>query len=479
MRNERYVINGVHQNEREDNVDVQRINNEEINIETNHERRNVEPEGVEYDSDENNSSSSEDELPEIDEDDDDEDEILDGLLNRNIHEPLYRGAPVTLAQSMLLILALFLHHNLSLSCIADIITVINFHCLNQNLKKNSLYKFLKFFSLNTNNGSVKKIYYCSTCIRELPNAKFRCPSCPRKKNSYFVQIAFIDQLKEMFKRQNFYNSLQYRFRRPLQNYLSDIYDGSVYKEWLENGFLSNPNNISLSWYTDGIPVFKSSKISAWPVYLTINELPPQERKKRENILLAGLWYGPEKPDMNTFFKSFYSEFQKLLEGVRINVPELNAIINVRGLLLTGTCDLPAKASCLNFTHHNGDYGCPICFYRGETIHLLNTGGNIHVYPYAHNFYLRTLDECKRLAETGTEKVPDKGVKGPTSLSLLMPDFIKGMAIDRMHGVDGGVVKKILTLLFDVKYRAYDFSLINAVDTINRRYCTGFGALESI
>jgi len=47
-------------------------------------------------------------------------------------------------------------------------------------------------------------------------------------------------------------------------------------------FLSNPNNISFSWYTDGIPVFKSSKLALWPLYLTINELPFEERKKREN-----------------------------------------------------------------------------------------------------------------------------------------------------------------------------------------------------
>ena len=51
-------------------------------------------------------------------------------------------------QSMLLILTILLHHNVSMSCLADIITVINFHCLHQDLKKNSLYKFQKYFSLD-------------------------------------------------------------------------------------------------------------------------------------------------------------------------------------------------------------------------------------------------------------------------------------------------------------------------------------------
>lgn len=64
--------------------------------------------------------------------------------------------------------------------------------------------------------------------------------------------------------------------------------------------------------------------------------------------------------------------------------------------------------------------------------------------------------------------PVMGVKGPTALSKLMPDFIKGIAIDRMHGVEGGVVKKMLTLLFNVEHRAQPFSLYGFIDVINDR-----------
>lgn len=168
-----------------------------------------------------------------------------------------------------------------------------------------------------------------------------------------------------------------------------------------------------------------------------------------------------------FFDSFYSEFQKLKEGIQIDVPPLDTNVVVRGILLMGTCDLPAKASCLNYTQFNGEYGCPVCFSKGETLHL-PTGGNVHVYPYSKAFDLRTLITCNLHAHSGTIENPQMGVKGPTILSLLMPDFIKGMAIDRMHGVDGGVVKKILSLLFDTKFRTYGFSLINAVNIINTK-----------
>ncbi|CAD6223282.1 GSCOCG00011739001-RA-CDS, partial [Cotesia congregata] len=44
-----------------------------------------------------------------------------------------------------------------------------------------------------------------------------------------------------------------------------------------------------------------------------------------------------------------------------------------------------------------------------------------------------------------------GVKGPCALSNIMPDFIAGTAIDKMHCVDNGVVKKLLSLWFDSAY----------------------------
>lgn len=52
-----------------------------------------------------------------------------------IDEAFYLGAPLTVTQSMLLILTLLLHHNIDMLCLSDIITVINLHCLSEQLKK--------------------------------------------------------------------------------------------------------------------------------------------------------------------------------------------------------------------------------------------------------------------------------------------------------------------------------------------------------
>lgn len=387
-------------------------------------------------------------------------------------QALYLGAPLTVTHSMLLILRLLLHHNINMLCLSDIITVINLHCLPEQLKKNSLYKFRKFFSLKETN--LQKHYYCSFCTRDLESAEDICPSCPRKNNSYFVQLSFLEQLREMYKRNGFYTQLQKRFEKITDppDIITDVYDGSLYRKWVDNGFLMNPDNISFSWYTDGVPVFKSSKISMWPLYLTINELPFNERKRRENTLLLGLWYGDKKPNANSFTYKFREALEEISRGIEVQITRYDNIElkTVRGVLLMGTADLPAKSDFLNFVQFNGDYGCPACYSKGENVSLISKG-SVHVYRYENEIKLRTLNECIEYANRASPDNPVMGIKGHTAFSKLMPDFIEGIAIDRMHCVDGGVVKKMLSLWFDIKFRSFPFSLYAVINVVNRRLMT--------
>lgn len=385
------------------------------------------------------------------------------------NEPLYEGAPLGVNESMILILTLLLRHNINMSCLADIITVINLHCLPQQLHRNSLHKFRKYFSLKQTN--LQKHYYCSFCSRDLASGEDICPSCPRKKKSYFVQLPFLNQLKEMYKRKEFYTHLQNRFQRIVNpsDVLTDVYDGTLYKKWMDNGFLSSPDNISFTWYTDGVPIFKSSKISMWPLYLTINELPFHERKKRENTLLLGLWYGDKKPNANSFIYQFRKELQVISQGIQVQVVKNNTfdLKTVRGVLLMGVADLPAKSAFFNFVQFNGDYGCPLCYCKGENVPI-DPKGSVHIYRYENELKLRSSQECVEYADTASPDNPIMGIKGHTAFSKLMPDFIEGIGIDRMHCVDGGVVKKMLLLWFDVKYVTFPFSLHAVNDIVNRR-----------
>ena len=191
------------------------------------------------------------------------------------------------------------------------------------------------------------------------------------------------------------------------------------------------------------------------------------RKKRENILLAGLWYGNTKPKMNKFFNCIREELDKLGQGIQVVLP-YNGSINFRGLLLTGTCDTPARCECLNFLYFNGHYGCSFCLCQGESVPIENQN-HVFAFPYSNDVTLRTAQNTQEYARTITvNENPVMGVKGLSVLSQFMPDFIKGTGLDRMHGVEGGIVKKMLNLFFSVEYRARPFSLYRFIDIINER-----------
>ncbi|XP_044594847.1 uncharacterized protein LOC123272211 [Cotesia glomerata] len=404
-------------------------------------------------------------------DEDDEDENLrDTTNNLNYDLPLYNEAPLTITQSMLLIATLLITHNITQSCLIDIISIINLHCLSDGLHKNSLFKFKKFFALgNYNNTNHKKHYYCSNCLKGLTSSNEACPECLNSKTAHFITLSISEQLQELYNRPGFYRQLRNQFRQPHLNgtFINDVYDGSLYKNIERNGYLSNGNNISFMWCTDGVSVFKSSQISIWPLYLTINELPFKERAKRHNLLLAGLWFGDTKPDANLFIDKLHSQFTKLLEGVKYTLSDGQEIF-VQAALLFGTCDNPAKTHFLNFKQFNGFYGCPVCLEPGES-YRCSTGGTTHVYKFTQNPTLRTTEQSIEHANIALENNSEQfGVKGPCALSNIMPDFIAGTAIDKMHCVDNGVVKKLLSLWFDSTYNSFRYSLYPVIQVINDR-----------
>lgn len=221
----------------------------------------------------------------------------------------------------------------------------------------------------------------------------------------------------------------------------------------DNGFLSNPANISLTWNTDGVVIFKSSKFNIWPFYFIVNELPYKERTNRENLILGGLWFGDKKPEANLFTDTFRESLHRLYKGIDIEVFDIENPVRVRGLLICGTCDSPAKSLFLNMQQFNGTFGCPKCKIQTKRV------DNVQVYPYQDSLQLRTTDECIYNARKAFEtNKPVEGVKGPTVISQICHDFINKTAIDVMHCIYLGIVKKLMTLWFDEKYASFAFSL---------------------
>ncbi|KAE8739423.1 hypothetical protein FOCC_FOCC015081 [Frankliniella occidentalis] len=208
-------------------------------------------------------------------------------------------------------------------------------------------------------------------------------------------------------RSGFYQKLQFEHNQATGKY-SDVYSGELYQNLLKKGSLGR-DVLTFQWYTDGAALYSSSNMSVWPVYLTINELPYSERFKKENLLVPLIWCGSVKPRGNLLVDEMYDEMASLR--------------------------------------------CP----------------GVRLFPFEEDQMIpRTLLKMEEYGEQGTEVKAVKGVKGPCSLSYVMPNYVLGTAIDWMHLVYGGVNKRELLLLLSSKKKAKAWSISKYQTVLNDR-----------
>ncbi len=208
-------------------------------------------------------------------------------------------------------------------------------------------------------------------------------------------------------------------------------------------FLSIPEHTGLLLNTDGVPIFKSSKTSIWPVYLAITSLPPHIRMNCDYLLLAGIWSGPIKPNMTTLLSPVIQSCRQLeSKGISIQTPD-GTRKQVRAKVLLGSFDLPAKAAVANSKQYNGEYGCNYCTDKGTLV-----ARNTRVYPPDAPHKTRTSQKMMEWAKTAErENRSVRGVKGESILSqvLQLPECIP---IDYMHAILEGVFKRLMKCWFD-------------------------------
>lgn len=292
---------------------------------------------------------------------------------------------------------------------------------------------------------------------------------------FCLEIPLITQLQALFAKPKFFNLLDYRFQRNSRpGVIEDIYDGELYREHFEheNSLLRDKRNLSFTYNTDGVPLFKSSKFSLWPLYFAVNELPCPQRFQRENMILAGLWYGERKPLMLNFLKPFHTALSKLeTDGVEAKSPSGECFIS-KAILLLGTCDMPAKCMVCNSTQFNGFYGCLKCKQPGCNVKS-SKGGNVHAFPFISSDPTgppRTHEQTREDAREAFEKgaIVD-GIKGPCWFaSLNYHDLIRGSAVDYMHCVLEGAMKLLLKLWFGGGHSDDSYSIASRISEVDKR-----------
>jgi len=350
-----------------------------------------------------------------------------------------------------------LRHNLTEVALQDLLTMFNEHF--PGLVPATSYLFHKAYGQF---GQYVPHFYCINCESYLgatETAPQNCSSCEAKfdaeKNlragSYFLVLSLSAQIKDILEKPE----ICLNKTESIPGIVSDIQCGEEYQKIKQSGQMG-PDDISILWNCDGIPVFKSNNEQIWPIQCQIIELSPSDRE--QNICVPCLWVGNSKPNMMTFLTAFVSQLKELQQiGITWRDSEnIEHTSKVHSLLCSS--DSIARPLLRNTKQFNGKYGCDFCLHYGGGPYIWET-------PEPP---LRTETDHFRHAMLATPAQPVMGVKGPSPLMELESfNMITGFVPEYQHSVCLGVTKQIASLWLDSKHHKEDWYLGSKVNDIDQ------------
>lgn len=198
------------------------------------------------------------------------------------------GDNVSESEILIMIIAISVRHQLTYQTTVAMLQMMRNITICNGLPStlNGLWKML----VRNDDIAIVRHLYCrtfKTTVGEGTEPERDClcentgPGKDKRSLSYFIQMKLEPQLRQLFSVPEIVHPSQYRDTRRKRNSegIEDIYDGKKYIRHRDpGGFLSEEYNYSFTINTDGCKVSNSTKASAWPIFLTINELPPNARK---------------------------------------------------------------------------------------------------------------------------------------------------------------------------------------------------------
>lgn len=284
-------------------------------------------ESISSDSDGYDTSSSESDLLESS---DDENQSLEQTPNH------YESTAMNESQQYSLsVIAYIVRHNLTGIAGNNLLNLLKVVCPETSIF-NSVRNYEDLLG-DVGDAKFKVCHYCPCCNSVFPeNADiYLCetPNCKglrykgghlaqtktNRKPHFFFIIADVQlQLKQLLEQNGLLEKVyqtkeKVRIKRASgDNTVMDIIDGKYYRILCEEGhFLADDNCISGIFNTDGIPLYSSSKVKLWPIFLAINEIPLNQRFSRENMILVGIWQGKGNPPFLHYMNAFGEEMCSL------------------------------------------------------------------------------------------------------------------------------------------------------------------------
>jgi hypothetical protein len=113
---------------------------------------------------------------------------------------------------------------------------------------------------------------------------------PRKVTTF---LPLLDRFKLQYN--NSRRSTELRYRHSYINSdkyendsIGDMFDGELYKELTRDGYFTDERDIALIGSTDGYQIFKQKTDDCWVIMFINANLPPNERVKKENLLISAI-----------------------------------------------------------------------------------------------------------------------------------------------------------------------------------------------
>lgn len=385
-----------------------------------------------------------------------------------LNERLCPCTETTEGDVFLMCLALGIRHGLSWHALVDILKFVNV-IFGRKVVKDSKYNFLKYIDVGKDDTMVH--VYCPDCegylgVKDDNNKLLHCNICDKdvgnisKSSSYYVSVTMNNQFKEMMESPGVAEKIMTSrcSRQKDVDGFEDIYDGEIYKKWCQPGqILSEPQNLSVTINTDGLALGESSAQSAWPILLSVNELPHRDRKK--HMIYAGMWVGNKQPNMTIFLKSFVENLNILSnEGFNWTNAE-GAVIKSKVIPLLAVLDSGARYKFLNLSSFSSYMGCTFCYQRAENTRK----GRRFTYSLepsplrTHQSMLEDMQAAHNLQSLNDpKKQVHRGCKGFTPLVYLHPylDLGAGVVVDFMHNALLGVCRSHMYNLMNTPNTPY-------------------------
>jgi hypothetical protein len=191
-----------------------------------------------------------------------------------------------------------------------------------------------------------------------------------------LQYANAERAKTM----TFYPSRcqQERGSNDVQGKMTDVWNGHLIKILQQKHILDRETDLCFTFSTDGVKVFKTrSAFHIWPLFLINNNLPIDERYKKENVLLLGVIPGPNQPkDLDSFLRPMIDEFKALQTGI----PEVyngytQQYFTLRAFIPFVCADSKGQEALMGVTGLNSYRYCFYCNAWG--VHSGGRGGHVY------------------------------------------------------------------------------------------------------